>query len=71
VVLVEPDAVKPEPIHLGPRVQVLFERARAYFRIETVAGQRVGQEFVGLGVLEMRPVRNEIEQKNLHRDGCP
>jgi hypothetical protein len=68
--LVQAHAVETEPVHFGPGLEVLFERTRANFRIETVTGERIGQEPGGLGVLEMRPIGNEIEQKNFHSAGC-
>src|SRR6516165_10239296 len=68
--LIEPNAIKPEAVHLGPRLEMLLERARADLAVKPVTRQWIGQKLRGLGVLEVGAVGDEIEQKNLHGKGA-
>jgi len=67
VVLVEPDAVIPQPIELLPSLEVFGIGSRRNLRLEILLWQRVGQLVADLQVLELFAVSQEIEYKNLHR----
>jgi hypothetical protein len=70
VMLIEPNAIKPEAVHFRPGLKVLLEGARADLGVKSVTRQRIGQELRGFGILEVGAVGDEIEQKNLHGKGA-
>ena len=68
--LIEPNALKPEAVHLGPSLDVFLEGARPDLGVKPVTRQRIRQKLRGLGVLEVGAIGDEIEQKNLHGKGA-
>ena len=66
VVLVQPDAVIAEPVHLLPHREMLLVGARRDFRIEIRARQRERHMTAGLELVEMAVERQQVEQEDLH-----
>ena len=66
VVLVQPDAVVAEPVHLLPHGEMLLVGARRDLRLEIGARQRKRHVPAGLELVEMAVERQEVEQEDLH-----
>ncbi len=66
MVLVEPDAVIAEPVHLLPGLEMLGIGAHRDLGFEVLLRQRIGQLVADLQMVELFAIGQEIEDEDLH-----
>ena len=66
VVLVEPHAVVPEPVHRLPGGEVLGVRADGHIRLEVPPGQGPRQLLAVFQMVQMLAVGQQVEDEDVH-----
>ncbi len=66
MMLVEPDPVIAEPVHLLPGGEMLGIGARRDFRLEVLFRERIGQFAADLEMLELFAIRQQVKDEHFH-----